>query len=77
MSFAGVSFIFRGRSRADSAATTVVADPIDGRIVDDRLVVSVMNDRGVYVHHRSVIEEIASLPVSTLVGGVRKAAVRA
>lgn len=63
---AGKPLLFGGRSRVGSTIAAVVADAIHARIVDDRLVVRVMNDRGVYAHDRGVVEEPALLPVSTL-----------
>src|SRR5260370_41898731 len=58
--------LFDGRSRVGSTIAAVVADAIHARIVDDRLVVRVMNDRGVYVHDRGVVKEVAASPISAL-----------
>ena len=66
VSAAGNPLLFGCRSRIGSTVAAVVADAVHARIVDDRLVVRVMNDRGVYVHDRGVVEELPSLPVSAL-----------
>ena len=63
---AGKPLLFGGRSRVGSTIAAVVADAIHARIVDDRLVVRVMNDGGVYVHDRGVVKEVAASPVSAL-----------
>jgi hypothetical protein len=63
---AGKPLLFGGRSRVGSTIAAVVADAIHARIVDDRLVVRVMNDRGVYAHDRGVVKEVAASPVSAL-----------
>ena len=69
MPAAGIGLLLGCRSRIDSTAAAVVADAVHARIVDDRLVVRVMNDRGVYVHDRGVVEEAAPLPVSAFEAG--------
>jgi len=69
VSAAGNPLLFGCRSRIGSTVAAVVADAVHARIVDDRLVVRVMNDRGVYVHDRGVVEEAAPLPVSALEAG--------
>ena len=66
VSATGNPLLLGGRSRIGSTVAAVVADAVHARIVDDRLVVRVMNDRGVYVHDRGVVEELPSLPVSAL-----------
>src|ERR1700688_3945341 len=65
-SAAGNPLLFGCRPGIGSTVAAVVADAVHARIVDDRLVVRVMNDRGVYVHDRGVVEELPSLPVSAL-----------
>ena len=69
VSCAGKPLLFGCRSCIGSTAAAVVADAVHARIVDDRLVVCVMNDRGVYVHDRGVVEKAAPLPVSALEAG--------
>lgn len=66
VSAAGIALLLGRRSRIGSTIAAVVADAIHARIVDDRLVVRVMNDRGVYVHDRRVVKEVAASPVSAL-----------
>src|ERR1700686_184653 len=66
---AGSPLLFGCRSGIGSAVAPVVADAVRARIVDDRLVVRVMNDRGVYAHDRGVVEELPALPVSALEAG--------
>src|SRR5712672_369138 len=66
MPAAGIGLLLGCRSRVDSTVAAVVADAVHARIVDDCLVVRVMNDRGVYIHDRGVVEEAAPLPVSAL-----------
>ena len=66
MSCAGKPLLFGCRSGIGSTVAAVVTDAVHVRIVDDCLVVRVMNDRGVYVHDRGVVEEAAPLPVSAL-----------
>src|SRR5260370_4661099 len=57
VSCAGKPLLFGCRSCIGSTAAAVVADAVHARILDDRLVVCVMNDRGVYVHDRGVVEK--------------------
>lgn len=45
---AGNPLLFGGRSGVGSTVAAVVADAVHARIVDDRPVVRVVNDRGVY-----------------------------
>jgi len=66
MPAAGSSLLFGCRPGIGSTVAAVVADAVHARIVDDGLVVRVMNDRGVYIHDRGVVEEVAALPVSAL-----------
>src|ERR1700704_6976209 len=66
MSCAGKPLLFGCRSGIGSTVAAVVTDAVHVRIVDDCLVVRVMNDRGVYVHDRGIVEEAAPLPVSAL-----------
>jgi hypothetical protein len=63
---AGNPLLFGCRPGIGSTVAAVVADAVRARIVDDRLVVRVMNDRGVYAHDRGIVEELPALPVSAL-----------
>jgi hypothetical protein len=63
---AGKSLLFGCRCRIGSTVAAVVADAVHARVVYDGPVVRVMNDRGVYVHDRGVVKEVASSPVSAL-----------
>jgi hypothetical protein len=57
----------RCRSSDNTAFSAVVADPVDGRVIDDGLVVDV-RDVGVrYVVYRAVIVKDAAVPVPSLV----------
>src|SRR5258708_4785879 len=64
VSAAGNPLLFGCRSRVGSTVAAVVADAVHAGIVDDGLVVRVVNDRGVYIHDRGVVEELPALPVS-------------
>src|SRR5260370_36753319 len=66
VSAAGNPLLFGCRSGVGSTVAAVVADAVRARIVDDRLVVRVVNDRGVYIHDRGVVEELPALPVSAV-----------
>src|SRR5258708_6403933 len=66
VSAAGTLLLFGCRSRVGSTVAAVVADAVHAGIVDDGLVVRVVNNRGVYIHDRGVVEEVAALPVSAL-----------
>jgi hypothetical protein len=52
-----------------SAAATVEADPIFGRIVNHGLAVGIVDDGHVDVVHFTVIEEVPAVPVSACVAG--------
>ena len=66
VSAAGNPLLFGCRSRVGSTVAAVVADAVHAGIVDDGLVVCVVNNRGVYIHDRGVVEELPALPVSAL-----------
>lgn len=69
VSFARVFFFFGCRSRSGSTLAAVIADAVYVHVVNDRLRVRVMDDRGVYVHDRGVVEKVSALPISALEAG--------
>lgn len=58
------------RTNLNTAASAVVADTVDHRIIDG-LVVNVMNHRDVYVIHGAVIAKRAIVPVRAVISAAR------
>src|SRR5580698_975663 len=61
------SFFLRGGASVESASAAVIADVVDGSVVDDGLVVNVGDVGAAKVIHRAVVAEGAVIPVSALI----------
>jgi hypothetical protein len=73
----GRCFLLWCRPRRDSSGSAVIADPVDGNVVDDRLVVDVVNVGDVYVVDGAVVVEGSISPFPTVVtaAGITEAVV--
>src|SRR5262249_25332703 len=59
--------IFRPGPRGYAARTAVIADPVDGRVVDDGGVVDVVDVGDIHVVYGAIVEKASVLPASAFV----------
>src|SRR5271169_2997913 len=56
--------LFRGsRPRGHAASPAVETDPIDGRVIDYRLVVNIVNVGDIHMADRAIVIKLLALPV--------------
>src|ERR1700722_16028816 len=55
-----------GRTPHNPTFPTVITNPVRHRIVADRSVVNVANDRDVHIIYRAIVKKLSSLPPATL-----------
>jgi hypothetical protein len=59
--------LLRRGTRADPTIPAVVADAVDGGVVDDRRVVDIVDVGDIHIARRTVVVELPVLPASPLI----------